>query len=905
VLRFANSINGIATMRAHYLDALFSPRSIAVIGASERERSVGAAVFNNLRDHAFEGEIYAVNPRHAKLQGQPSFPAIDAIGKPVDLAVIATPSSAVPLVLRQCGEAGVRAAVVLSAGFAEVGAEGERLQHEVLATARRYGVRFLGPNCLGIMRPSTGLNATFSKNVARVGNLALLSQSGALCTAILDWAASRQVGFSSVISLGDAADIDFGDVLDYLALDNQTRSILIYVEGIRNARRFMSGLRSAARMKPVVVMKAGRYAEGMRAAVSHTGALVGADDVFSAALERAGVVRVTTIDQWFAAAQVLASGSRSRGERLAIVTNGGGPGVMAADRAVEVGVQLAPLGDATLAQLDAVLPSQWSRHNPIDLLGDAGAPRYGEALKACLGDDSVDGVVVILTPQAMTEPLEVAREVVALAADAGKPVLGCWMGGAQVAAAWQLFAESNLPHFATPEAAVEAFSYLAAYYRNQRLLMQVPGPLADRSEPDVDGARMIIDAALAEHRSTLSEVESKAVLRAFGIPTVASVLARSATEALVIAETLGFPVAMKILSPQIVHKSDVGGVRLNVGDARSVKRVYRELLEQVRAVQPQAQIEGVVVEQMAARAQGRELMAGVARDAVFGPVVSFGIGGVAVEVTGDRAVALPPLNGVIINSLIAKTRAAKLMEGFRHWPAVNRPAVEHVLRRISEMLCELPSIQEMDINPLIADQQGALAVDARIVVAVGHPNVGRYDHLAIHPYPTDLVTHWQAPDGSDVVLRPIRPEDADIEQNFVRELSPQAKYFRFMHAVQELTPLMLVRFTQIDYDREMAFIAVTDTDGTEREIGVARYTLRPNGDACEFAIVVADQWRGRGLGTRLMSVLMECAKARGIRLMEGEVLAENANMLRLMQRLGFAVRPHEEEVHVCMVTKLL
>lgn len=894
-----------SAMRRHYLDPVFAPRSIAVVGASERVGSVGAAVLGNLLQGNFKGEIFAVNPKHERVQGKLSLPSVEHIGKPVDLAVIATPAAAVPGIIRQCGEVGVRGAVILSAGFAEAGGDGARLQREVLADARRYGLRLVGPNCLGILRPGIGLNATFSKNVASPGNLALVSQSGALCTAILDWAATRAMGFSSVIALGDAADLDFGDVLDYLALDPETSSILVYVEGVRYARAFMSGLRSAARLKPVIVLKAGRSSEGIKAAVSHTGAMIGADDVFNAALERAGAVRAVTIDQWFTAAQVLARGYRSQGDHVAIITNGGGPGVMAADRAAEVQVKLANLAPETLTTLDGALPNHWSRGNPVDVLGDATPERYGIALKACLDDPGVDGVVVMLTPQAMTDPAAVARNVAEVAAGARKPVLGCWMGELQVQTGRELLAQAGIPQFDAPEAAVEAFAYLAAHFRNQQLLLQVPGPLADRSRPDVDGARMMIEAALAERRTMLSEVEAKAVLRAFGIPTVSSVIARSANEALVAAETLGFPVVLKILSPDITHKSDVGGVRLNIGNAQALRRSYGALMEEVQQQRPNARIDGVVVEQMVTSANGRELMVGVARDPVFGPVISFGAGGVLVEVTGDRAVALPPLNRVIIANLIGQTRAARLIGAFRHLPPVRLEALEQVLRRVSEMVCELPHIQELDINPLIADESGVVAVDARMVVALPGPDSDRYQHLAIHPYPTQLVTRWQSAEGIEVVLRPIRPEDAQIEQAFVRGLSPEAKYFRFMQALQELSPTMLVRFTQIDYDREMAFIAVTDVGGEETEVGVARYTARPDRESCEFAIVVADSWRGKGLGTRLMSALMESAKGRGLRVMEGEVLADNIEMLRLMARLGFSARVHEEDPGVRVVTKVL
>jgi len=892
-------------MGPHYLDRFFAPRSVAVIGASDRPDSVGMRVFANLLEAGFQGELYPVNPRHEQIQGRPSYPSVEAIARPVDLAVIVTPAAAVPGLIAECGEQGVTAVVVISAGFSEVGARGARLQQAAVENARRHGVRLIGPNCLGIMRPHSGLNATFSRNTARPGKLALVSQSGALCTAILDWAAERDVGFSAMVSLGDAADVDFGEVLDYLALDAETGSILLYVEGVHAARRFMSGLRSAARMKPVIVVKAGRHTAGSRAASSHTGALIGADDVFAAALERAGVVRAMTIEQLFSAAEILASRFRVQGNRLAIVTNGGGPGVMAADRAAELDVTVAELEVDTVQGLDQQLPAHWSHGNPVDILGDAPPERYGAAVAACLADPNVDGVLVMLTPQAMTRPEEAAAQVVQAQQARHKPVLACWMGRSQVQTAWELFTAHHVPNLPTPEAAVEAFSYLAAYHRNQQLLMQVPSPLGTRSVPDVDGARLIVEGALAEGRSTLTTLESKAVLRAFDIPVQQAVEARTAGEALVVAESLGFPLAMKINSPDITHKSDVGGVRLNLSNAQAVRHMFNELVDEARRRRPQARIAGVTLERMAARAHGRELLVGVLRDPVFGPVITFGAGGTAVEVLQDRAVALPPLNRFIARNLVAGTRISGLLGEFRNLPAVDQAALEDLLVRVSELVCELPHIREMDINPLLADENGVVAVDARLVVELPPPALDRYGHMAIHPYPAHLVSPVQMADGTDMVIRPIRPEDAQIEQRFVRELSPEARYFRFMQSLRELTQAMLVRLTQIDYDRELALIAVTGQGGEELEIGVARYAINPDGDSCEFALVVADDWQRKGIGSRLMHSLMDAARAKGLQSMEGEVLSTNTDMLALARRLGFAVHTSEEDPGIKMVSRRL
>lgn len=887
------------------LDRFFNPRSIAVFGASDKADSVGALVFENLVEGGFKGSVHPINPRHKRVRNRRCHAALGDLGKAVDLAVVATPAATVPDIIRQCGEHGVPAALVLSAGFAERGSEGERLLEQALEQARRHGVRILGPNCLGVIRPHNGLNATFSKGEARAGDLALVSQSGALLTAILDWAGSRQVGFSALVSVGAAADVDFGDILDYLALDHHTRSILLYVEGIQHPRRFMSALRAAARLKPVIVVKSGRHHAGSRAARSHTGSLVGADDVFDAALERAGAIRVPDVQSLFAVAAVLASGKRTRGSRLAIVTNAGGPGVLATDRAVEMGLALPALGEDTLARLHRALPAQWSQGNPVDILGDAPPERYREAVAACLEDGDVDGVLVVLTPQAMTDPAAVAEAVVELEAAGSKPVLTCWMGGAMVEAAREVFSGHRIPSFDTPEAAVEAFAYLAAYHRNQELLVQMPGPLGRHDAPDVEGARLILEGVMADDRDILNLTESKAILNAFRIPTARSLVARSANEALVAAESLGFPVALKINSPDITHKSDVGGVRLGIDSAQTVRSTYCELLRRAEAAAPGARMDGVTVERMLQSPNGREVMVGMVRDPSFGPVISFGVGGTAVEVLRDRAVALPPLNRFLVRRLMEQTRVHKLLQSFRSMPAAHMEALEGVLLRLSEMACELPLLREVDLNPVIADENGAMVVDARMTLEHRPPTTDRYGHMAIHPYPAHLVSRWQLADGTDIVIRPIRPEDAQIERSFVDNLSSQSRYFRFMQTMNQLSDVMLIRLTQIDYDREMALIAVTGAADRELEIAVARYAINPDGESCEFALVVADEWQRRGIGTRLMTALMEAAKARGLVTMEGEILSTNANMISLVRSLGFTIHTSPDDPGTKRATRRL
>ena len=889
----------------HYLTPLFEPASVAIVGATEREGAVGEVLVRNMLEAGYRGALYAVNPKHAKVQGLPSYPSVGKVPQRLDLAVIATPAHTVPEVIEQCGRAGVRAAAVISAGFSETGAAGAKLERALLENARRHHLRVVGPNCLGLMRPELGLNATFARGAALPGSLGLVAQSGAVCTAMLDWARPNGVGFSSVVSLGGSTDVDFGEIIDYLIEDPKTEHILLYIEGVRSARRFVSALRAAARVKPVIVMKVGRHPAGSRAAVSHTGAIVGLDDVFDAVVKRAGVVRVGTIGQMVAAAQALAAHVRPRGDRLAIVTNGGGPGVMAADRAADLGLPLAELSAATLERLKPALPPAWSHGNPLDLIGDADAERYRAAVSACLGDDNVDGVLAILTPQAMTAPAQAAQAVIEAAKDSTKPVLACWMGEEQTAEARRLLSRSRIPVFRTPDPAVEMFGHLSAFYRNQKALMQTPGPIAAQVPPDLDTARAIVDAALAERREVLSEMESKALLAAFHVPIARTVVARSAHEAMLIAGETGFPVAMKIDSPDITHKSDVQGVRLNLGNAQAVQAAFQGIMDSAKRLRPEARVNGVTVEPMVRRAHGRELMVGVIRDPVFGPAIVFGTGGTAVEVHRDRAVALPPLNAFLIDDMIRGTRVAKLLGAFRRLPPVDMDALREVLLRVSEMVCELPELAELDINPLIADEAGAIAVDARAVLRPVASRRDRYGHMAIHPYPAHLVTAWQPHEGPPVTLRPIRPEDAEMEQAFVQNLSAETRYFRFMDTLRELTPQMLVRFTQIDYDREMAFVAVVAEGGRETEVGVARYVANPDGASCEFALVIADGWQRKGLGRRMMEQLVDVARARSLKSMVGHVLAENRGMLSLCQKLGFVVSDSGEGPMVKRVTLAL
>nr|MBO2512800.1 GNAT family N-acetyltransferase [Gammaproteobacteria bacterium] len=691
----------------------------------------------------------------------------------------------------------------------------------------------------------------------------------------------------------------------YLLLDPETRAIMLYVEGVHDARRFMSALRAVSRAKPIVVMKVGRHATGSRAAISHTGALVGADDVFEAALERAGVVRVIDYADFFAVAETLNAGLATRGPSLAIVTNGGGPAVMAADAVADKKLTLARLGEPSVRELERLLPAASSKANPVDVLGDADPSRYASALRVCLADDAVDAVLAIMIPTALSEPDNVAKAVIEEAARTSKPVLACWIGDASMRSSWQRFRAAGIPVYRTPEVAIEAFAAMAAHRRNQEQLLQVPPPRREQDPPDIDAARRIIDAALAERRHVLDALASKAVLAAFRVPVLESARAASADEAAARAREIGFPVAMKLLSPDITHKTDVGGVRLGLESEDDVRNAYARILESARAARPDARIEGVIVERIHAPRGARELMVGVVTDEVFGPVIGLGLGGTLVEVIADRAVGLPPLSSLLVERMIDRTRAAKALGPFRGAAPANRDALVDVVLRISEMICELPWISELDINPLVVDEHGALAIDARIVLRDVAPGAEPYAHLAIHPYPRGLEWRHVLDDGTPITIRPIRPEDAELEKAFVAGLSERSRYLRFMTNVRELTAETVSRFTQIDYDREMALIALANVDGAARQIGVARYIAEPDGRSCEFAVVVDDRWQRRGIATRLLTHLIDVARERRFERMNGVVLRENANMLALAKELGFEQRAVREDPQLVLIGRAL
>jgi len=873
-----------------------------LVGASDTEGTVGDLVRRNLEDAGFAGPVHFVNPAHAMIAGKPALRSVRDLPGPVDAAIIVTPAETVPEVIAACGETGVRGAIIVSSGFRGRDGAGLGLAAELKRCALEHGVRFLGPGSLGVIRTNSRLNATCGPRQPPTGRLALVSQSGALCAAIVDWARRRQVGYSTVISTGGASDVDFGEVLDFLAQDAATDSIMLFMEGIGDARRFMSALRAAARVKPVVVMKAGRHAEGTDAAAFHTGALVGRDDVFDAAMRRAGVLRIRDLTDLFNAAATLGAGVRVGGRRLAIVSNAGGPGALAADHAIDRWLQLSRLSAVSSEQLSGVVAEGSPGGNPVYVRGDSDAAQFSRAARICLEDAGVDVLLVILTPHALTRPDALAEELAGIAGGSRKPVFACWMGGETVASSRSYFESHKVPSYSTPEAAVDAIAALALFAANQEQLLQVPEPLAATSCPDRVRAQAIIDAALAAGQDWLDPADSKEVLAAFGIPVVRSRPAYSAAEAATTARDVGFPVAMKVLSPDVPHKTDVGGVRLGLGDEAAVRQAYRRIRADVARAAPAAHVEGVLIEPMYRQRHGRELMIGVVRDPAFGPAISFGLGGTLVEVIRDRAVALPPLNRYLARDLMRRTRASLALQPLRGSPAADEEAVEDILLRVSELVCELPDFGAMDLNPVIVTDQGAVVLDARLGVLRSPGSERPYAHMAIHPYPSGLVQAVALSGGTTARIRPIRPEDAAMESEFVHGLSEQSRFLRFMFTLHDLAPAQLARFTQIDYDRELALIGVIDTPQGEKQIGVARYITLADGQTCEFAIVVADEWQGKGLARRLFAMLIDAARNRRLRVMTGVTLRENARMLELARAHGFSVHMEEDDATLMRMT---
>lgn len=906
-------------MSVRNLEHLFRPRSVAVIGATDRPGSIGSLVMHNLLSAGFEGPVWPVNPKHPTVAGLQAWPDVDTLPEVPELAVICTPAATVPGLVQALGRRGTRAAVVLTAGLkARERPDGPTLEQQMLEAARPYLLRVLGPNCLGLLVPGVRLNASFAHTHALPGRLAFVSQSGALATALLDWANSRGIGFSHFVSLGDSADVDVGDVLDWLASDPATRAILLYLESVQAARKFMSAARAAARNKPVLVVKSGRAPEGARAAASHTGALAASDLVVDAAIRRAGMLRVLTLQELFDAAETLARARPLAGERLAVLTNGGGAGVLAADALALAGGRLAPLAPETLAALDRALPATWSHGNPVDIIGDAPVARYTAALEALLAADEVDAVLLMHAPTAVVPSAEIARACLPLVQQARKPVLTCWLGGDVVEPARQLCATAGVPTYDTPERAVTAFLQMVEYRRNQDSLLQTPPALPEAPRRDVAraadaasaeeaaapragytagaddraAARAMLQRAQAEGREMLSELEAKVVLEAYGIPAVPTRLARDPDEAACCAESLGFPAVLKILSHDISHKSDVGGVVLGLQDAAQVREAARAMIERIARVRPGARLAGFTVQPQVRRPMARELIVGVSQDPVFGPVILFGQGGTAVELLADRAIALPPLNMALARELVSRTQVAKLLGAWRDHPAVDEQALNAVLVRVSHLVCDLDELAELDINPLLADEAGVIALDARMRVRAGQPPVA--SRLAIRPYPKELESLHPV-DGQQVLVRPIRPEDESRLRDFYASARPEDVRLRFFGPRREWAHSELARYSQIDYDREMCLVALpVEAEGRPSPqaplLGEVRALCDPDNREAEFAIQVRSDWQQRGLGRLLLALLADHLRRRGTERLVGMCLRENVGMARLARSLGFEVR---------------
>jgi acetyltransferase len=892
------------------LDCFFAPNSVALIGATDREGSVGRTVLANLLHGSFPGTVYAVNTAHTKVSGIPCYPSIRSVPKTVDLAVVVTPAPTVPALIGECVDAGVRSAIVISAGFKERGAEGAALERQIQQQIRRGKIRVVGPNCLGMMNPRLGLNATFAQDIARPGSVAFVSQSGALLTAILDWSAREEVGFSAIVSTGSMLDVGWGDLIDFFGEDPETHSILLYMESVGDARSFLSAAREVSLSKPVIVIKAGRSEAGSLAATSHTGALTGSDEVFDAALRRCGVLRVQSISDLFYMAEVLAKQPRPRGPGLTILTNAGGPGVLATDALIATGGHLAKLSDETLRALDEFLPQHWSHGNPIDILGDAQPERYARALEIAIKDPNSNGLLVILAPQGMTNPAQVAEALKPYARDHGKPVLASWMGGRMVAEGEAILNRIGIPTFAYPDTAARAFVYMWRYAYNLRGLYETP-TLAENpeaSEATRHQVESVLNRVRGAKRTLLTETESKEILALYDIPTVKTCIARSEKEAVSRAEEIGYPIVLKVHSETITHKTDVGGVKLNLASEDAVRAAYRAIESSVAEKAGRDQFLGVTVQPMV-RVDGYELILGSSVDPQFGPVILFGTGGQLVEVYRDRALALPPLNSTLAQRLMEQTKIYTALKGVRGRTPVDSSALERILIRFSQLVVEQRWIKEIDINPLVVSPERIVALDARVVLHGPEVRPEQLPKPAIRPYPAKYVARWTMKNGEEVLLRPIRPEDEPLMVKFHESLSDHSVYLRYFHMEKLSTRVAherLIRKCFIDYDREMALVAarLAPDTGEHELLAVGRLTRTGDGKEAEIAVLVTDRMQRTGLGKELMKRLIQVARDEKIERIVANFLVENIMLRAIAERLGFTIEPSEDPECLSAVLRL-
>ncbi|MFN8619238.1 MAG: bifunctional acetate--CoA ligase family protein/GNAT family N-acetyltransferase [Chloroflexota bacterium] len=876
------------------LGAFFAPRAVALIGATDKPGSVGRTILTNLIGSPFGGTVYPVNPKRRSVVGIPAVPSVSAIAEPVDLAIVVTPPPGIPAIIEECGQAGIGAVIVISAGFKEVGPEGAELERQAVAAARKHGMRLIGPNCLGVMSPVTGLNATFAAAIAPRGRVAFVSQSGALVTAVLDWALREKVGFSSIVSLGSMADVGWGDLIDHLGNDRETDAIVMYMETVGDARSFLSAAREVALTKPIIVMKPGRTAEAAKAAASHTGSLAGSDDVLDAAFRRAGVLRAERISDLFYLAEVLGKQPRPRGPNLTVVTNAGGPGVLATDALIMGGGKLTQLSPETMSALDKVLPPTWSHNNPVDIIGDAPPDRYASALEIAARDPHSDGMLVVLTPQAMTDPTRTAQQLVPFAKGLGKPVMASWMGGLDVEAGATILREAGIATFPFPDSAARMFTELWGWQQDLTSLYETPAlPEDEESLVHREQAHEIIAAARAAGRTILAESESKAILAAYGIPITETRIAPTEDEAVAAAEAIGFPVVLKLYSHTITHKTDVGGVKLNLRDVDQVREAFGAIRTAVAEKKGLAHFEGVTVQPMIDWA-GYELIVGSSIDSQFGPVLLFGLGGQLVEVFKDRALGLPPLTTTLARRMLEHTRIFEALKGVRGRDAVDIAALEGLLVRFSELVVEHPEIAEIDINPLLASADRLLALDARVILHPADLPASALPRPAIRPYPLQYRGKYVDRNGEELCIRPIRPEDETLLVEFHRTLSERSIYQRYFENLgldRRIAHERLIRVCFTDYDRELALVAERKdpVTGAVEIAGVGRLSKLRDGLTAEFAILVSDRYQGRGLGSELLTRLIDVGRREGLHRIVAEILDTNGGMIRLSKRLGFEV----------------
>jgi acetyltransferase len=871
-------------MGQYNLNRIFNPKQIAVVGASEKPGSIGNAIMTNLINGKYSGKLLPVNPKYQKLHGLPAYKSLAKIEEGIDLALIATPMDSVPDVVAKCVDKKIAGAIIISAGGKEIGLKGKKIEQKILKRAHQGGLRVVGPNCLGIIRPEKKLNASFASEMPNSGNVAFVSQSGAICTAVLDLAFREKFGFSHFVSTGSMLDVDFGDMIDYLGDDYATKSILLYIENLTNYRKFMSAARSVSRVKPIIVLKSGRSAAGAKAAASHTGAMAGEDAVYDAAFKRAGIVRVDTIGELFDCAELTAKQPRPAGPGLAIITNGGGPGVMATDTLAKFGQEPAPLRPETVEKLNTILPAFWSHHNPIDILGDATAERFHDVLTVCFQAKEIDAVLVIMAPQALADPIAVAQAFATIVKSRRYPVFACWMGGKSMASAVDVLNDAGIPTYDTPERAVRAFLYMHTYSHNLEILQEIPPRIIRRLSFERDHAATLISNA--PDKGFMSESDSKEVLAAYGLPVIKTEIATSETQAAKKAEDMEYPLVMKLHSPDITHKTDAGGIFLDLRSLEDVQHAFTRIMASAKKYDLDARINGVTLQPYISKPD-YEILLGAKRDPNFGPVILFGIGGIFTEVLKDRSLALPPINRLLAHRLMQETKAYALLKGYRNHPPADLQTLEEMIIRLSQLLIDQPDIFELDMNPVLIKDGQALAVDARILVSSS--KIASPAHLVISPYPEEYESLETVKGNLTIFVRPVKPEDAPLFIDLFNNMSATSIYYRFFAPVKTLKPKMLARFTQIDYDREIAMVAIQEEGSQEKLLGVARIVGDPDGKIGEFSVVVGDPWHGKGIGAALLKKCLDIAKKRRFKTITGFVLRENKGMLGLGKKLGFKI----------------